>query len=258
MNLRPFGLVAAFVTASCVYAQTDAHGLQQAIKGKQLFLRSFSAQSVNRYSWENGVLVSAGSGVHTLAVFTADSVKQKGKKLEISGLRASLSCDRSSKRCGLTGRNDVRLEIELNDAEPATVFPQLQECLFFADESVAIEALPKSVTSFFAPLVHSEASSESPASQPPDLKVTTPRLLKSAEPEYTEEARQAKINGSVMLAFVVDTSGTPKDLWVLRSLGYGLDEEAARALRRYVFAPAMQGGKPVPVGLAVEVNFAIF
>jgi len=234
-----------------VGAQTDARGLERALKGKELYLRSYSSEAVDRSSWVDGKLVEAPAAVHTVGAFTASGVKLKGSKLEIGGFRASLSCEPKKGRCGLTGKNGMRLEIDLNNADPGAVIPQLQDLLFFADQDAAIDALPKKVEAFFKPPAQDRSSAVDP-------KVIVPRILRQTNPGFTQEARDNKVNGSVRIGFVVDTNGVPQDLWLLKSLGYGLDEAAEAALRTYAFAPAMKDGKPVAVGLAVDVNFATF
>lgn len=48
------------------------------------------------------------------------------------------------------------------------------------------------------------------------------------------------------------------EVWLLRPLGFGLDENAANTVRQYVFKPAQLDGKPVEAELNMEVNFQIF
>ncbi len=56
--------------------------------------------------------------------------------------------------------------------------------------------------------------------------VSAPSVLSKVEPEYSEEARKAKWQGTVVLSLVVDDQGRPQNLKVLRSLGLGLDQKA--------------------------------
>jgi periplasmic protein TonB len=88
--------------------------------------------------------------------------------------------------------------------------------------------------------------------------VSQPEVLFQVEPEFSEEARKAKFMGSVLVGLVVDTSGRPQSVHIVRGVGMGLDEKAMEAVRQYKFKPAMENGKPVPVELNVEVNFQIF
>jgi len=88
--------------------------------------------------------------------------------------------------------------------------------------------------------------------------VSAPQLIYSVEPEFSEEARKAKVAGNVLVNLWVDTNGLPSHVHVIRGVGMGLEEKAVEAVRQYKFKPAMENGKPVLVELNVEVNFQIF
>jgi len=87
--------------------------------------------------------------------------------------------------------------------------------------------------------------------------VTAPSVVYKVEPEYSEEARKAKFQGSVLLSIIVDPSGKPRDVRVLRSCGLGLDEKAVEAGMKWRFRPGLKDGKPVAVAATVEVNFRL-
>jgi periplasmic protein TonB len=91
----------------------------------------------------------------------------------------------------------------------------------------------------------------------PRKNSTKPALLSKTEPEYSEEARKAKIQGTVSLSIVVTASGQVTSVRVIRSLGLGLDERAAEAVRQWKFRPATVDGKPVATQAVVEVNFRL-
>ena len=88
--------------------------------------------------------------------------------------------------------------------------------------------------------------------------VSAPVVLFAPEPEFSEEARKAKVAGNVLVYLQVDANGHPTHVHVLRGIGLGLDEKAVEAVRLYKFKPAMENGHPVPVEMNVEVNFQIF
>jgi len=88
--------------------------------------------------------------------------------------------------------------------------------------------------------------------------VSAPVLMNHIEPEFSDEARKAKFAGNVLVYLVVDTQGRPQNVRVIKPVGMGLDEKAMEAVRRYIFKPAMENGKPVPVELSIEVDFQIF
>jgi TonB family protein len=87
--------------------------------------------------------------------------------------------------------------------------------------------------------------------------VTPPRLVSKTEPQYTEEARKAGVNSTVVLKVTVAADGVPKDFQVLRHAGFGLDERAIEAVRTWRFQPGMKDGTPVAVFSSVEVNFRL-
>jgi len=88
--------------------------------------------------------------------------------------------------------------------------------------------------------------------------VTAPRALDTPDPEYSEEARKAKYQGTCVLWLIVGPDGKPRDVKVARALGMGLDEKAIEAVRNWKFEPAMKDGKPVAVQINVEVNFRLY
>jgi len=87
--------------------------------------------------------------------------------------------------------------------------------------------------------------------------VTPPRLIYQVEPEFSEEARKAKYQGTVVLAIEVDTSGRPANIRVLQGLGLGLDEKAVEAVLKWRFKPALRDGKPVTTAATVQVTFRL-
>src|SRR5215470_16213993 len=67
--------------------------------------------------------------------------------------------------------------------------------------------------------------------------VTAPKPLFTPDPEYSEEARKAKFQGTVLLYIEVDPSGKATNIKVARSLGLGLDEKAIEAVKKWKFSP---------------------
>ncbi len=87
--------------------------------------------------------------------------------------------------------------------------------------------------------------------------VSPPAVIYKVEPEYSEEARKAKFQGTVVLFIVVDEHGNPRDLKVIRPLGLGLDQKAIEAVEKWRFNPGKKDGKPVAVQATIEVNFRL-
>jgi len=82
-----------------------------------------------------------------------------------------------------------------------------------------------------------------------------PKLIYKIEPEFSEEARKAKYQGTVILAIEVDESGHTRNLRVISGPGLGLEQKAIEAVARWLFHPARWHGKPVISTARVEVSF---
>jgi len=84
---------------------------------------------------------------------------------------------------------------------------------------------------------------------------TAPVLIFRHDPDYTPEARRAKLTGAVVLGLTVDEKGVPQNMKVIRGLGMGLDEKAIEAVSEWRFKPGTRGGRPVSTNATVEVSF---
>ena len=74
---------------------------------------------------------------------------------------------------------------------------------------------------------------------------------------YPDMAKRAGVEGRVVVQFVVDTDGTPRDLQVVRGIGGGADEEALRVIQETTFTPGMQRGRAVPVRMSWPITFRL-
>jgi TonB family protein len=88
--------------------------------------------------------------------------------------------------------------------------------------------------------------------------VSAPRLIYGPDPEFSDEARKAKYQGTVVVWVVVGPDGRPHDIRIQRSLGMGLDEKALEAIRQWKFEPGRKDGVPVAVLINIEVNFRLY
>jgi TonB family protein len=126
--------------------------------------------------------------------------------------------------------------------------------------SAATEAAPSSrppVQDFSDPLARQATK---PKVLLPVIRQETvaPKLLSKTEPVYTDEAKRAKYQGTVLLFVVIGEDGVPSNIRVLHSLGLGLDESAIECVRQWRFTPATRDGKPVAMEAQLEVNFRLF
>lgn len=87
--------------------------------------------------------------------------------------------------------------------------------------------------------------------------VVAPKLLSKSEPEYSNEARAAKLAGTVVLYIEIAPDGRPHHARVMQSLGLGLDDRAVQAIEGWRFQPGLKDGQPVTVAATVEINFRL-
>jgi TonB family protein len=89
--------------------------------------------------------------------------------------------------------------------------------------------------------------------------ITLPAVVYEVKPKYTPEAMKQKIQGSVFMLVVVRESGSVGEVQVTQSLDaeYGLDEEAVKAARQWIFRPGMKDGKAVAVEVTLQMTFTL-
>lgn len=103
------------------------------------------------------------------------------------------------------------------------------------------------------------AQSEAPQVYAPGNGVSLPVVVKEVHPGYTQAAKDAHIEGTVVVECVVLANGTVGDVKVARSLDsmFGLDQEAVAATKQWQFKPGTKDGKPVAVRVSIELTFTL-
>jgi TonB family protein len=88
--------------------------------------------------------------------------------------------------------------------------------------------------------------------------VKPPIVLSQPVPPYTTEAREAKIEGVMLLQVIIRRNGSVDDLKVIRGLGHGLDEAAMDTVaKEWQFKPGTLNGRPVDVQANIEISFRL-
>lgn len=93
--------------------------------------------------------------------------------------------------------------------------------------------------------------------QQPVAAKSAPKVLFKPRPEYTDDARQNHVEGTVYVKIHVTSSGTVQVVGVSSGLGHGLDQSAVHAAQGMRFQPALQDGKAVDWDGIVNINFQI-
>jgi TonB family protein len=87
-------------------------------------------------------------------------------------------------------------------------------------------------------------------------KAIPPAVLYKVDPSYSEEARKARLEGTVALSLIVDSTGHAR-IRVVRGLGLGLDEKAVEAVNEWQFRPGVKDGQQVAITATIDVNFRL-
>jgi len=88
--------------------------------------------------------------------------------------------------------------------------------------------------------------------------ISSPSCLYCPNPNYTDPARAAKFNGTVIMAVTVSPLGRTIEARVARGAPYGVNETALKAVRDWQFKPAMREGAPVACTVMIEATFRLY
>ena len=87
-------------------------------------------------------------------------------------------------------------------------------------------------------------------------QIKEPKKLKHVNPAYPDIAKQARVQGVVILECTISPQGRVTDVKVLRGIPL-LDSAAIEAVKQWVYSPTLLNGVPVPVIMTVTVNFRL-
>ena len=89
-------------------------------------------------------------------------------------------------------------------------------------------------------------------------KTNPPVPIYTPDPSFSDEARKARYQGSVLLDVTIDKTGLVSRIRVVRALGLGLDLKAMETVRTWRFRPATRNGQPIAAMAMTEVNFRLY
>lgn len=156
------------------------------------------------------------------------------------------------------------VEVEMNVVElsPAAI----PDSVFTVPAGYMAVPLDELMKAFQPGLAQAPASPAPAAPARPDFAgpvtrpgngVSNPIPINKPEPRYSEEARKARVEGTVMLSLVVDPEGNTRNIKVVRSLEPSLDQKAIEAVSQWKFKPGLKDGTPVAVQAQIEVTFRL-
>jgi protein TonB len=87
-------------------------------------------------------------------------------------------------------------------------------------------------------------------------QIKEPKKTKDVPPQYPDIAKQARVQGVVILECTISPQGRVSDVKILRGIPL-LNEAALTAVKQWVYSPTLLNGVPVPVIMTVTVNFRL-
>lgn len=87
-------------------------------------------------------------------------------------------------------------------------------------------------------------------------QIKAPRKIRDQAPAYPEVAKQARVEGVVILEAVISPEGRVTEVKVLRGSPL-LDDAAVNAVKNWVYSPTLLNGVPVPIVMSVTVSFKL-
>jgi len=240
--------------------------LEAKFKNTTLAIRHFFSGDTLKYD-ADGTLISGGKpGQWTInAYFEPQEIRLSDKSITISGKRIYWSFNDSKKTPSLF-RESRNTTIEINRSPEQKDLPgilaSLQTVFLKNDESLA-----DLVPSYWKQIIQADFKTdalfasyvEQAQREQARREVTLPQLKYEPKPGYTEEARRARVAGSVVLGITIDEDGNAKVTDILKPMGVGMDESAIRTIEEeWKFSPAMLDGVPILHIASVEVHFTCY
>jgi hypothetical protein len=283
-----YGTVTTMILVRCKFAclllclpllsaaqPTTAESVAKSLKGKLVFLRGMYVENDLAFDAQGNVTGTATPGPFSVSAIRVEQVHVDGTTLRLTGHRGGLifSPASSSKPAQLDFVEfspEVHIRIAEDPSHPealesvtnkifassladavADKTPELRQS---ALESMAeIAPLPAGATKGTPPPGPQSASTLNSA-KTSALKigknVTPPSVLYSVPPPPSGTASSVCV-----VSLIVDQTGFPTRIRVLRSLGPAQDKAAVVAVSQYRFAPAVYENHPVPVEVNIEIDF---
>jgi TonB family protein len=269
------------------WTENPERELKSVLKDKVVLIRGFFQDDRLDYTAEGEVMGTPQPGSWTVAKLQVKSITARQDRLEIRGPRVVTVMDQD--RGVFTAVKPSRKRTIKITVHAAPAKLESQELATLIDKILVTDPTPD--VSVFPPYWreflsgHIVKSKDNDGKQifrrqnevepgDRDLPVYTdsarnlvfrvskniegPKLLFQIDPEFSEEARKAKVSGKTIVSMVVDKSGAIQDIQIVQPIGYGLDDQAVRAVEQWRFSPAMRNGEPVAVLINVEVGFRLY
>jgi len=284
----------AAITPSTLYADKLQQQLKDQYEGKLLLLRNFYDGSSLHYDADGHIQGVWMSGDWTVdGIVRIEDIRLASHLLTIQGRRLHMGWvtggfsdvpDAKPANSQQVETRELRIEADLRDGPVADSANAMLAMIFLTPEDRFADLVPDywkpcvlvaltgggvklEVNCRFSPeftAIPGVAARPGEAAENDNPQgvfrqighgVTPPKVLLQGEPQFSDEARRAKYEGTDVVSLVVDQTGQAKDIRIVSPLGMGLDRKAVESISKWQFDPGEKDGKPVAVQIEVEVDF---
>lgn len=242
----------------------------QELQEKTLLLRGFPKGGKLKYTGQ-GEIIDLKPGIWTVnGLVRVDRVEEKDGELRIQARRITAVYEPKNHKMAATPYKD-KVELRLPASDLTTIKSALNRVFVRTPERLS-DVAPIYWKRFLEEGIKdpsSEKRDKTPVTQhhcePPKDGVyrvcegiKPPQPTYRPEPEFSEFARKYGLTGTVTLVGVVDPNGSIRDIEISKPCGAGFDEQAIDAVSKWRFKPAIKDGVPVPVHIAIDVDFHLY
>ena len=264
MRLRFHFLLILLVAAPCLHsdARSDQEKrLRQVLKERILIIRGFYTGDKLRYSSTGELSGPGGPADWTRSQMEVEKVKLSETEIAIDGHRVQAIYDESQHELISTPQSNNKITVDIQLDPSASSDDQILALIgkiFLTNKDNLQDLVSDPWKTILQEHQKANTIIGGEIYKPGTAGIKPPAILQPMrQPEYSEEARRARYEGTAVLSLVVDVDGLPKDIRIVRSVGHGLDAEALRAVKQWRFTPGAKDGRSVPTQLNVEVAFRL-
>jgi TonB family protein len=248
-----FLLICFFFVHLAARAESIKDALNHKYKKQVLALRSPFTQGTQKFDSQGQPMEAPPQGPWLLyGGIYIQSVSLSLDTIQLEGPRVGFSGEKKGKPNAIAMGKPIHVEIHLdqplNSAEEAEA---ILNRVFFLEGDSKEHVKPEFRR------VDAITSTE-PIYKIKKGEVLPPHATYTPEPRFSEAARQAKFQGTVILQIVVDKTGHVARIRLERALGYDLDDNAMEGVKVWRFDPATQNGQPVAIVMNIEVSFNLY
>jgi TonB family protein len=245
-------VVCLFLAQLSAHADNIKDALSQKYKKQVLALRSPFTHGTQKFDSSGQPMEARPKGPWLLyGGIYIEKLNLSPDTLSLEGPRIAFSGEKNGKPVAISLSKTVHVEIHLDQPLKSTEEAEiLLNRIFFLDDDNKDHAKPE--------YRRSDDSTAGEQIYKVSDSVRAPHATYTPEPVFSEAARKAKFQGTVILQIVVDKTGHVARIRLERALGYDLDDNAMEGVRVWRFDPATKDGQPVAVEMKIEVSFNLY